>query len=335
MSERFILLIFIISIIILIVRCTQKKHTRENYYETSTYELVQNKNGKLLVKDKISIEIGDKNILLPNVEIDTGSSNLVLDYNSTKKLLNNNDSSKLWCSKGGWGESCNPYSHTSNFSGKKITSNFYKGKVSFLNSNNEYDVTMGNGSANKNIKDYTILGFTHNKDEKKFNYLGQLFQNENIPKNFTFRFNNLKNGEGGSFSFNETILPDITYIDYIPNNKNKYILKILSIDIDGRKINLKNPYASIDSGSENFTLPTKVWDEIGGPSYGKVSVKLSDDKGNVYTLTNNTPIRNYDPGTIKLNNYKHTPYLLIGKFLMQNHEIIFDIDNKKIGFSQI
>ena len=27
--------------------------------------------------------------------------------------------------------------------------------------------------------------------------------------------------------------------------------------------------------------------------------------------------------------------LLIGKFLMQNHEIVFDIDNKKIGFSKI
>ena len=63
-----------------------------------------------------------------------------------------------------------------------------------------------------------------------------------------------------------------------------------------------------------------------------LKIEFEDQKGNTFTLENKTPIRSYDPSSVKFKNDTRGSYILVGKFLLQNLEVSFDMDNKRIGF---
>jgi hypothetical protein len=316
------LLIFFLTLILIICITFRKDGflNEENY--SRRYNLEQNENGKLLVKDQIIVKINNDNIPIKNVELDTGSSNIILDKNTSDEILKNKP--KFLCTRGEWGKDCERYSYESNFSGKKILSNFYNGNISLLNTNVN---NIGIGSTNKNIKEYTIFGLSHSNDNK-LNYLGNL---DDSFKKFTFKFGNLENNEGGEFYFG--VPKPSNYISYEPNNRNKYLLKVDSITVNDKQLDITQPYhASIDSGAENFTLSSKDWKFVGSPDYGNVSITFTDSSGKKHTLKNKTPMREYNPNKVELDNSIETPYILVGKFLLQNNETTFDIPNNRIGF---
>ena len=183
---KLLLLIFIILVILWI-----RKQKKENYTAVE-HNLIQDKNGKLFLENEITVTIGDKVITIPKVELDTGSTNFIIDKETSAKLYKNRD--EILCEKGGWDTECIPYTYTSNFSGHHVNSNFYKGMVSM----GDAQVKMGVGTNDDDFKYYSILGMSYT-NTGALNFLKQYYKHNIVPRILTFRFNNLKNNEGGTF----------------------------------------------------------------------------------------------------------------------------------------
>ena len=327
MKTKTKLLLLILFIILLI---QFRKRTTENY-DNQVFNLIQNDKGKLFLEDIVTVSFDDKIITIPRVELDTGSSKFIVDKETSAKLLENKD--ETLCEKGGWGENCIPYTYTSRFSGHIVNSKFYKGEVAI----GDNKVTMAVGTNDKDFKYYSILGMSYNTGYELLNFLSQYYKSR-VPRFLTFKYNNLDNQEGGTFHMNKPVSKKMKYITYLKNNRAKFLLKIKSMSVDGQKVILKYPYALIDTGAENTTLPESNWEMVGSPDKAFVEMEFIDDFNksfeNTVKISNNTPMRAYDPYNVTLNhNLEEVPYILVGKFLMQNMEVSFDIKKQRIGFS--
>ena len=135
--------------------------------------------------------------------------------------------------------------------------------------------------------------------------------------------------EGGTFYIGAP--KHTNYLKYFTNPYGKYLLKITSLFVDGEKIE-GNFYGTIDSGSENFSLPSEKWKELGSPDEANVDITFTGVNDKSYNIKNKTFMRPYDPSSIELDNGDVVNYLLISKFVLQNTEVTYDVKNKQIGF---